>query len=103
MDVPFENEVDPSRARERRDHANAAGVSERENGGTLVNLKVDDTKGIIPDPGPFKLEHLHPVKLILFKRFHLFIQPPIITKFFILQREEGEKEKGLKMEKGFSP
>ena len=37
------------------------------------------------------------------KLFYLFAQPPIITQFFIVQREEGRKEQGMEIGKGNSP
>ena len=66
-----------------------------------TRLKVIRRKGSMQftsklnDPGTFKLDHLQPVKLILFQNFStLFIQPPIINHFFIVQREEGGRQQG---------
>ena len=57
----------------------------------------------VSDLGPFKLNHLQPVKLILFqKKSNLFTMPPIINDIFIMGRQEGGRQQGQTMGKGNS-
>ena len=49
-------------------------------------------------PGAFKLDHLHPVKPILFSKFYNFFTFILGGQFLLPQREEG-----WKWENGFHP
>ena len=57
----------------------------------------------VSDCGASKLDHLQPVKQILFQKFPPFYPAsPIINNSFIMGKEEGRKQQGLKIGRGNS-